>query len=92
MQHTIGLKSCEAIGKLLSTSTSLKELHFNAAPSKTWSMSIKGMEAITKGMRDNMALQLRSLDIECKCTFSDTVAHFLSIHIGRSIIIIIARS
>ena len=85
--NTLGLKSCEAIGKLLSTSTSLKELYFKVAEGKKWSMGSKGMEAITKGMRDNMALPLRSLEIECKCTFSDTAANFLSIYIGRSTIL-----
>ena len=85
--NTLGLKSCEAIGKLLSTSTSLKELYFKVAEGKKWSMGSKGMEAITKGMRDNMALPLRSLEIECKCTFSDTAANFLSICIGRCTIL-----
>ena len=85
--NTLGLKSCEAIGKLLLTSTSLKELHFNATYRKTWSMSTKCIEAITKGMRNNMALPLRSLEIECKCTFSNTAANFLSVYIGRSTIL-----
>ena len=84
--NTLGLKSCEAIAKFLSSSTSLKELYFNAYR-KTWSMSTKGMEAITKSMRDNVALPLRSLEIECKCTFSNTAANFLYIYIGRSTIL-----
>ena len=82
--NTLGHKSCEAIGEFLSTSTSLKELHFNAAPKKTWSMSTKGMEAITKSMSDNMALPLRSLQIECKCTFSNTAATSLALFIKNS--------
>ena len=85
--NTLGLKSCEAIAKFLSSSTSLKELYFNVAEGKKWSMGSKGMEAITKGMSENMALPLRSLEIECKCTFSNTAANFLSIYIGRSTIL-----
>ena len=82
--NTIGLKSCEPIGKLLSTSTSLKELHFNTALSKMWGISTKGMGAITKGMSDNMALPLRSLQIKCKCTFSNTAATSLALFIKNS--------
>ena len=81
--NTLGLKSCEAICKLLSTSKSLKELHFNAAPRKTWSTN--GMEAITKSMSNNMALlPLRSLQIECKCTFRNTSATALALFIKNS--------
>ena len=82
--NTLGLKSCEAIGKLLSTSTSLKELHFNVAKGKIWSVGSKGMEAITKGMSDNTALPLRSLEIECKCTFSNTAGKSLALFIRNS--------
>ena len=82
--NTLGLKGCEAICKLLSTSTSLKELHFNAAPRKTWSMSTKGMEAIAKSMSDNMALPLRSLQIECKCIFTNIAATSLALFIKNS--------
>ena len=83
--NTLGLKSCEAIGKLLSTSTSLKELHFNVAKGKIWSVSTKGMEAITKCMSDNMALlPLRSLEMECKCTFSNTAGKSLALFIRNS--------
>ena len=80
--NTLGLKSCKAICKLLSTSISLKELHFNVAPRKTWSTT--GMEAITKSMSDNMALPLRSLQIECKCTFRNTSATALALFIKNS--------
>ena len=85
--NTLGLKSCKAICKLLSTSTYLKELHFNAAYRKTWSMSTKCIEAITKGVSDNniMALlPLRSLQIECKCTFSTTAVTALALFIKNS--------
>ena len=80
--NTLGLKSCEAIYKLLSTSTSLKELYFNGR--QKWSVGIKGMEAITKGMSDNMALPLRSLEIECNCSFTKTAAKSLGQFIKNS--------
>ena len=82
--NTLGLKSCKAIGQLLSTSSTLKELYFNAARRKTWGMSTEGMEAITKGMSINMALPLRSLQIECKCTFSNTAATSLALFFKNS--------
>ena len=83
--NTLGLKSCEAIGKLLSTSTSLKELHFNCLLYTFWSMSTKDMEVITKGMSDNMALlPLRSLQIECKCIFSNIAVTSLVLFIENS--------
>ena len=82
--NTLGLKSCEAIGKLLSTSISLKELHFNVAKGKIWSVGSKGMEAITKCISNNMALPLRSLEIECKCTFSNTAGKSLALFIRNS--------
>ena len=81
--NPLGLKSCEAIGKFLSTSVYLKELHFTARRS-SWSMSSVGMEAITKGMSDNIALALRSFKIECDCTFSNLAATYLAVFIGRS--------
>ena len=83
--NTLGLKSCKAIGQLLSTSTTLKELYFNAAHRKMWGMSTEGMGEITKGMSDNMALlPLRSLQIECKCTFSNTAATSLALFFKHS--------
>ena len=83
--NTLGLKSCKAIGQLLSTSTTLKELYFNAARRKMWGMSTEGMGAITKGMSDNMALlPLRCLQIECKCTFSTTAATSLALFFKNS--------
>ena len=83
--NTLGLKSCKAIGQLLSTSTTLKELYFNAAHRMMWGMSTEGMGEITKGMSDNMALlPLRSLQIECKCTFSNTAATSLALFFKHS--------
>ena len=82
--NTLGLKSCEAICKLLSTSISLKELHFNVAEGTIWSVGSKGMDAITKCISNNMALPLRSLEIECKCTFSNTAGKSLTLFIRNS--------
>ena len=42
------------------------------------------MEAITKCMSDNIALPLRSLEIECNCKFSNTAANFLEQFIRNS--------
>ena len=82
--NTLGLKSCEAIAKFLSSSTSLKEVYFNLSEGKQWSVGSMGMVAITKGMSDNMALPLRSLEIECNCTFRNTAAKSLGQFIRNS--------
>ena len=81
---TLGLKSCNGIGKLLSTFTSLKELYFKIAKGKKWGVGSKGMDVITKGLSDNMALPLRSLEIECKCTFSNMAAKSLALFVRNS--------
>ena len=81
---TLGLKTGEAIAKFLSSSTSLQELHFNDAHGKTWRMSTKCIEAITKSMSDNMALPLRSLQIECKCALTNIAATSLALFIKNS--------
>ena len=82
--NTLGLKSCEAIAKFLSSSTSLKEVYFNLYEGKQWSVGSKGVEAITKCISNNMALPLRSLEIECKCTFSNTAGKSLALFIRNS--------
>ena len=80
--NSLGLKGCESIGKLLLTSTSLKELRLNEIQILKWCGY--SMEAITKGLSKNMALPLRSLEIECKCTFSNTAATNLALFIRNS--------
>ena len=82
--NILGLNSCDNIGKLLSTSTYLKELHFNKRNGNTWSVASKGMETITKYMSNNMALPLRSLEIECEGTCSNTAAKYLAVFIRNS--------
>ena len=84
--NTLGLKTCETIGELLSASTSLKQLHFHSK-GKKWSVGFKGMKAITKGINSNMALPLRSLEIECKCTFSNTAAKSLALFIRNNTVL-----
>ena len=83
----LGAKTCEAIGKLLSSTTSLKEFHFspnirNHAFSPH--VSNNSMEVITKGLSDNIAVPLESLDIDCKCTFTTTATRSLVQFITRS--------
>ena len=114
---TLGAKTCKAIGKLLSSTTSLKEFHLspnirNLSPSAmsyafSAHISDKGMEVISssrksttlgakiidtledvdilaKGLSDNIALPLKSLDIDCKCTFTTTATRSLAQFITRS--------
>ena len=84
---TLGVKTCKAIGKLLSSTTSLKtfclslniESHGYSAH-----VSNNGMEVITKRLSDNIALPLKSLDIDCKCTFTTTATRSLAQFITRS--------
>ena len=95
---TLGDKTCKAIGKLLSSTTSLKEFHLSLNIRNHVfrpHVSNNDMEVITNGLSDNIALPLKSLDIYCKCTFTTTATsslaqfitrsttlHYLKIHIG----------
>ena len=84
---TLGDKTCEAIDKLLSSTISLKKLRiFLNIESHGYSahVSNKGMEVITKGLSNNIALPLKSLDIDCKCTFTTTATRSLVQFITRS--------
>ena len=84
---TLGAKTCKAIGKLLSSTSSLKEFHLSpTVRSRAFSahVSNKDMEVITKGLSDNRALLLKSLDINCKCTFTTTATRSLAQFITRS--------
>ena len=80
---TLGIKTCKAIRKLLSSTTSLKEFHLcGNIRSRGYSphVSKNGMEVITKGLSDNIALPLKSLDIDCVCTFTTTaIQHVLNV-------------
>ena len=82
---TLGDKTCKTIGKLLSSTTSLKEFHLSLE-SHGYSAheSNNGMELITKGLSDNITLPLKSLDIDCKCTFTTTTTRSLAQFIIRS--------
>ena len=84
---TLGAKKCEAIGKLLSSSTSLKEFHLSPNASHfafSTYISHNDMEVIAKGLSDNTSLPLKSLDIYCKCTFTTTTTRSLVQFITRS--------
>ena len=77
---TLGVKTCKTIGKLLSSTTSLKEFHLSPNIRDhmfSAQLSEKNMEVITKGLNDNMALSLMSLDIDCKCIFTTTATQHL---------------
>ena len=76
--------SCEAIGKYLSSTCFLKTCHLRAVDGKTLILSNDGLEAITKGMSDNIALPLESLEIDCMCTFTTTATRSLAQFITRS--------
>ena len=84
---TLGAKTCEAIGKLLSSTTSLKEFHLSPNTEScehSAHVNNKHMEVITKGLSDNIALPLKSLDIDCKCTFTTAATRSLVQFITRS--------
>ena len=76
--------SCEAIGKYLSSTCSLKTCHLCAVDGKTLYLSEDQLEAITKGMSDNIALPLESLEINCECTFTTTATRSLAQFISKS--------
>ena len=84
---TLGAKTCKAIAKLLSSTTSLKEFHLSPSISNhafSAHVSNNGMKVITKGLSDNIALPLKSLDIDCKCTFTTTATRSLVQFIARN--------
>ena len=83
---TLGTQTCEAIGKLL-LSTSLKKFHLTPNVKNhafCTHVSNEDMEVITKGLSDNIALPLMSLNIDCKCTFTTTATRSLAQFITRS--------
>ena len=81
---TIRNTSCEAIGKYLTSTCSLKTCHLRAVDGKTLILSNDGLEAITKGMSDNITLPLESLEINCECSFTTTATRSLAQFITRS--------
>ena len=84
---TLGAKTCKAIGNLLSSTTSLKTFCLSLyIKSRGYSphVSNNGMEVITKDLSNNIALPLKSLDIDCKCTFTTTATRSLVQFITRS--------
>ena len=85
---TLGPKIFEAISKLLSSTTSLKEFHLSPNIRNGGEFSIhvsnKDMEVITNCLNDNLVLPLVSLDIDCKCTFTTTATWSLAQFITRN--------
>ena len=84
---TLGAKTCKAIAKLLSSTTSLNKFCLSLnIKSRGYSahVSNNGMKVITKGLSDNITLPLKSLDIDCKCTFTTTATRSLVQFITRS--------
>ena len=84
---TLGAKTCKGIGKLLSSTTSLKTFCLSLyIESRGYSahVSNNSMEVITKGLSDNIAVPLKSLDINCMCTFTTTATRSLVQFITRS--------
>ena len=84
---TLGAKTCKAIAKLLSSTTSLNKFCLSLnIKSRGYSahVSNNGMEVITKGLSDNIDVPLKSLDIDCKCTFTTTATRSLVQFITRS--------
>ena len=80
---TVVFEDCVAIGMLLSSSNCLKCLHsllLDFLPA----IYLEGIEPITKAMSENEHLPLRSVVMECECTFSDTAAHSLAVFIRKS--------
>ena len=81
---TLGAKTCKAVGRLLSCTTSLKTLYLSLSHGYSAHVSNNGMEVITKGLTDNIALPMKSLDIDCMCTFTTTATRSLVQFITRS--------
>ena len=80
----LGATTCKAIGKLLSSTTSLKTFCLSQSHGHSAHVSNNDMEEITKGLSDNIGLPLKSLDIGCKCTFTTAATRFLVQFITRN--------
>ena len=77
---TLGNKTCKAISKLLSSTTSLKALCLcSNKRGREYSphVSDSDMEVITISLTNNTALPLKSVDIDCECTFTATATRSL---------------
>ena len=83
----LGAKTCKAIGKLLSSTSSLK--NFRLSPNirnheYSVHVSNKDMEVIMNGLSNNITLPMKILDIDCKCAFTTTATRSLAQFIKRS--------
>ena len=86
--NVLRLKSCAAIRVLAS---SLKYLKFRSGKKELHGLirkqiviDSKCMESITKAMANNTSLQLRSLEVDCACTFTATAVEWLTTFITNS--------
>ena len=78
-QNSINPSTKKAVCKLLSSSSSMAHFHFKGKVS-----SYKSMEEIVQSVCDDITLPLKSLDIDCKCTFTTTATRSLVHFITRS--------
>ena len=69
--NSINSSTKKALCKLLSSSSSIVHFHFRSR------LSDQHMEDIVQSICDNTALELKSLDIDCKCTFTTTATRSL---------------
>ena len=70
-------KDCVALVNCITTSEDcLKDLCLQDYDGSL--LSDEGVESITKALADNQSLPLRRLDLECRCTLTDTAAHCLA--------------
>ena len=76
-----GLKSCAAIRKF--STSSFEYLKFISGKGEL-QIGTKCMESITRAMADSTSLQLRSLEVNCTCTFTATAADWLTTFITNS--------
>ena len=78
-QNSINPNTKKALCKLLSSSSSIVHFHFRNKVSDS-----KSIEEIVQNLFDNTVLELKSLDIDCKCTFTTTATRSLAQFITRS--------
>ena len=79
--NVLGLKSCAAIRKF--STSSFEYLKFISGKGEL-QIGTKCMESITRAMADSTSLQLRSLEVNCACTFTATAVEWLTTFITNS--------
>ena len=79
--NVLGLKSYAAIRKF--STSSFEYLKFISGKGEL-QIGTKCMESITRAMADSTSLQLRSLEVNCACTFTASAAEWLATFITNS--------